>query len=132
MKKYYFKESGNEVKFGDRISLDLTQELDNGKHCHKHLDCIFFPGLVGYLKDEGIIEEKEVEEEVDNEGLPLDIPHDEDEGMTSLLNSFYELTDRVDHLEEELHLVKSLGERYASQMDKLLDMLQTQICTKKK
>lgn len=59
MKKYFMCETGNEVKFGDRIELDLTEDLENGNMVHRHLDCKFHPMLVELLEEEGIIEEEE-------------------------------------------------------------------------
>lgn len=59
MKKYYFKENGKELKFGDMLEVDLSEDLPNGKTHYHHLECKFHPSLVDLLLDAGIIEVKE-------------------------------------------------------------------------
>lgn len=61
MKKYFMKDSGEELKFGDMIELDFTKDTNDGHTCHHHLECKFIPGLIPMLLEQGIIEEKEFE-----------------------------------------------------------------------
>ncbi|WP_308395835.1 hypothetical protein [Prevotella sp.] len=61
MKKYFMKDSGEELKFGDMIELDFTKDTSDGHTCHHHLECKFIPGLIPMLLEQGIIEEKEFE-----------------------------------------------------------------------
>lgn len=63
MKKYFLQETAEELEFGDMIVLDLSHDMENGHTKHHHLECKFMPELVPILLEEGIIEEKEVEEE---------------------------------------------------------------------
>lgn len=61
MKKYFMKDSGEELKFGDMIELDFTKDTNDGHTCHHHLECKFISGLIPMLLEQGIIEEKEFE-----------------------------------------------------------------------
>lgn len=61
MKKYFMKDSGEELKFGDMIELDFTKDTNDGHTCHHYLECKFIPGLIPMLLEQGIIEEKEFE-----------------------------------------------------------------------
>lgn len=65
MKKYFMKDSGEEVKFGDMIELDFTKDTEDGHTCHHHLECKFIPGLIPLLLEKNIIEEKELKEDKD-------------------------------------------------------------------
>lgn len=63
MKKYFMKDSGEELKFGDMIELDFTKDTKNGHICHHHLECKFIPGLIPMLLEQEIIEEKKFKDE---------------------------------------------------------------------
>ena len=63
MKKYFLQETAEKLEFGDMIVLDLSHDMENGHTKHHHLECKFMPELVPILLEEGIIEEKEVEED---------------------------------------------------------------------
>lgn len=63
MKKYFMKDSGEELKFGDMIELDFTKDTNDGHTCHHHLECKFIPGLIPMLLEQKIIEEREFENE---------------------------------------------------------------------
>lgn len=71
MKKYFLKDSNEELKFGDIIELDFTKDMKNGNTRHHHLECKFIPDLIPLLLKQEIIIEKEVEdktvETTDNE-----------------------------------------------------------------
>lgn len=62
MKKYFMQGTADELHFGDVIELDVTKSLPSGKVRHHHLECKFLPELLPLLLEEGIIEEKEIEE----------------------------------------------------------------------
>jgi hypothetical protein len=51
----------DEVRFGDKIQVDLTKEED-GRTIHHHLDCKFLPEIVELLLENGVIEEGDTEE----------------------------------------------------------------------
>lgn len=57
MKKYLLKESGEELKFGDLIQLDLCKDTDRGTTLHQHLECKFSLELLPWLLESGIVEE---------------------------------------------------------------------------
>lgn len=52
--------TAEELKFGDMIVLDLSEDLKNGHVKHHHLECKFIPQIVPLLVEEGIIEVKNV------------------------------------------------------------------------
>ena len=73
MKKYFFKESGKELQFGDKIVLDLSRESDDGTERHHHLDCKFHPYLVDDLVNSGVITVQDVEDEDDEQEAADDL-----------------------------------------------------------
>ena len=79
MKKYFMQGTADELKFGDMILLDLTEEMPNGKVKHHHVECKFIPEAVPMLLEEGIIEVqdvkgKEVKEEKEDTPSFADCP----------------------------------------------------------
>lgn len=62
MKKYYLQDTAEEVKIGDMIVLDLTEDMPNGKVKHHHMECKFIPPIIPLLVEQGIIEVQEVKE----------------------------------------------------------------------
>lgn len=62
MKKYFMKDSNEELKFGDIIELDFTKDTEDGHTRHHHLECKFIPDLIPLLLKQEIIVEKEVED----------------------------------------------------------------------
>lgn len=63
MKKYFMKDSGEELQFGDMIELDFTKDTEDGHTSHHHMECKFIPGLITMLLEQEIIEEKEFKDE---------------------------------------------------------------------
>ena len=63
MEKYFMKDSGEELKFGDMIELDFTKDTNDGHTCHHHLECKFVPGLIPMLLEQEIIKEEEFKDE---------------------------------------------------------------------
>lgn len=106
MKKYYFKENGKEVKFGDMLEIDLSKDLPNGKTRYHHMECKFHPMLVDMLLEAGIIEEKEVKEntpECENEEMKpcvlLDMVCD---CLNDIMKHIEEFDERLTDLEEAI------------------------------
>lgn len=62
MKKYYLQGTAEEVKIGDMIVLDLTEDMPKGKVKHHHMEVKFLPPLIPLLLEQGIIEVQEVKE----------------------------------------------------------------------
>ena len=99
MKKYFMRETAEELEFGDMIVLDLSHDMENGHTKHHHLECKFVPELVPILLEEGVIVEKEVKE-----NKPLDF-QDNDTPYTlmeEIIKANEELELRVDKLEREV------------------------------
>lgn len=106
------QKTAEELEFGDMIVLDLSHDMENGHTKHHHLECKFMPELVPILLEEGIIEEKEVE---DNK--PLDF-EDSYLMIDKLLRANQNLEKRVYTLEKaviKLHeMVASLTVKSAT------------------
>lgn len=90
MKKYFMKESGKEIKFGDTIEMDFTKDMPNGKVRHYHIDCEFIRELVPLFLENDVIEEREVKDDIKDTMI--------DFGSSSLKNS-EDLEDRITYLE---------------------------------
>lgn len=94
MKKYFLIESGKEVKFGDRIQLDLVDDLSNGHQIHKHLDCKFHPMLVDMLEEQGFIRV------VDDSSKQSNVKSSKEEEV--LLKRFEKCDSKMEELEDRL------------------------------
>lgn len=71
MKKYFLKDTEEELQFGDQIKLDFTEDMEDGHVTHHHLDCKFVPELVPMLVAQDIIDVVG-EEPIDfEEGCPV-------------------------------------------------------------
>lgn len=62
MEKYFLKENGEEIEFGDYIELTLSKKCGNAS-IYKTLGVTFTPDIVDILVDEGVVT---VKEEPDN------------------------------------------------------------------
>lgn len=91
------QETAEELEFGDMIVLDLSEDMENGYTKHHHLECKFIPELVPILLEEGIIEEKEVDED-----KPLDFQDDNAPcpSMEDVIKTNKKLESRIDKLEK--------------------------------
>ena len=107
MKKYFLQETAEELEFGDMIVLDLSHDMENGHTKHHHLECKFMPELVPILLEEGIIEEKEVE---DNK--PLDF-EDSYLMIDKLLKANQNLEKRVYTLEKAVIKLREMVASFA-------------------
>ena len=92
MKKFFMKGTDEEVQFGDRIDLNLVKETEDGIE-HKSMSIKFNPLLVNMLKEEGVIEEREVKEGLDFKSL---VQNNKEQ---ALLEKISELEDRIIELE---------------------------------
>ena len=116
MKKYYFKENGKEVKFGDMLEIDLSKDLPNGKTHYHHMECKFHPMLVDMFLEAGIIEEKEVkgntqecEDEEMNHYVLLD----------KVCNSLQDIMEYIEEFDERLtDLEEAIAELLPDKSDK--------------
>lgn len=107
MKKYFLQETAEELEFGDMIVLDLSHDMENGHTKHHHLECKFMPELVPILLEEGIIEEKEVEED-----KPLDF-QDNYPMIDELLKANQNLEKRVYTLEKAVIKLREMIASFA-------------------
>lgn len=64
MKKYFLKESGEEVKIGDIVALDLVGKNEKGGKLFEHLEVKATPMMLALLIDEGVIVEKDLEDKM--------------------------------------------------------------------
>lgn len=104
MKKYFMKGTDDEVQFGDKIVLDLTEDLHNGKVKHHHLNCKFIPDLVPMLLEQDVVEEVEVDDEEEEE-ISEDCP------MVSMIDELVKANQTLEHrvytLEKEIKKLKT-------------------------
>lgn len=107
MKKYFLQETAEELEFGDMIVLDLSHDMENGHTKHHHLECKFMPELVPILLEEGIIEEKEVEE-----NKPLDF-QDDSPMIDELIKANQNLEKRVYTLEKAVIKLREMVASFA-------------------
>lgn len=101
------QETAEELKFGDMIVMDLSEDMEDGHTKHHHLECKFIPELVPILLEEGIIEEKEVEE-----NKPLDF-QDDPPMMEKLLKANQNLEKRVYTLEKAVIKLREMVASFA-------------------
>ena len=97
MKKYYMKETGNEVNFGDTLELDFIKKTKNGVE-HEHIKCPFHPSIIPLLKKKALLVEKEVKDVKDEEDFikkTLDL-------ISKLVVLYQNLEKRTTELEEEV------------------------------
>lgn len=107
MKKYFLQETAEELEFGDMIVLDLSHDMENGHTKHHHLECKFMPELVPIFLEEGIIEEKKVEED-----KPLDF-QDNCPMIDELLKANQNLEKRVYTLEKAVIKLREMVASFA-------------------
>ena len=102
MKKYFMKNTEDELQFGDMIELDFTKDMPDGNVKHKHLECKFFPELIPMLLEEDIIEvvddEEEPTEETPEDCCPIE----------QIIVAQEDLELKVEKLENELNSLKKV------------------------
>ena len=104
MKKYFMKETGHEVQFGDRIELEFSNTV-NGKTETEHIAGTFCPSLVPILKRRGLLIEKEVEED------KFDLIQRLLDTVDRLITINEDLNDRVTAIEEEVSKLLDNGKK---------------------
>lgn len=108
-KKYFLKETGEELKFGDVIELNCVKELEDGRAIVER-EIKFSPETVEGLLSLGILETKEpLIDFSDEEEEDCDCPYDE--VIQDIIETQEELEKRVDKLEEQ---VKSFTDNFKS------------------
>ena len=102
MKKYFMKNTEDELQFGDMIELDFTKDMPDGNVKHKHLECKFFPELIPMLLEEDIIEvvdeKEEPTEETPEDCCPIE----------QIIVAQEDLELKVEKLENELNSLKKV------------------------
>lgn len=121
MKKYFIKETDEVLEYGDVIELSLEKEVEDGCiTCEKEVK--FIEGMEDFLIDLGIIEEREVNDELldfeDEEGCPL---------LNALMEDFEVLEERVDKMEGVINeiyelITNSLKEEKKKKSSKKVDV----------
>lgn len=72
MKKYFMKDTEDELQFGDMVEVDLTEDMPDGGVKHKHLECKFIPELVDMLVEHDIIDVVSDEADTKEEDEPTE------------------------------------------------------------
>lgn len=99
-KKYFLKETGEELKFGDVIELNCVKELEDGRAIVER-EIKFSPETVEGLLSLGILEIKEpLIDFSDEEEEDCDCPYDE--VIQDIIETQEELEKRVDKIEEQI------------------------------
>lgn len=116
MKKYYLVESGEEIKFGEILVLELTKEGKNST-IHKHMEVKFIPELVDILLEQGIIKEEDVENKEEDD---VTFEWEEDNSaLGKLLQSMIMTTEDLEKKVEELeNRLTECEETIATLLDK--------------
>lgn len=100
MKKYFIKQTGEVLEYGDVISIAFEKKDETSyTRCEKEVE--FTKGMEDILEELGIIEGKEEEDSL----IDFDSPC---KSLQELLEDFEELEERVDKLESlvEEHFTK--------------------------
>lgn len=109
--------TAEEVKFGDMIVLDLSEDLKNGHVKHHHLDCRFIPQIVSLLVEQGVIEVKNVKN-------PKNYPKPEQKETLDFTDDCSMIDELVKANQNLEHRVYNL-EKTIIQLNKVLDALAT-------
>ena len=115
MKKYFVKDTEEELEFGDVISVEFCKELEDGS-VTREMEVCFSPDNVEPLLHFGVIEEADVEEEDDM----IDFSEDEDycphneligalcEEQEAMKEKIEILENKIDILEKKINTLQSL------------------------
>lgn len=126
MKKYFVKETDEEIQFGDTIQLDLTKKTKHGVHTVQG-EIKFSPMSLPLLVEVGVIEAREVEDEE-----MLDFDEEPCETLEALMEDFDTLEERVDKLEAQQKKVLGNLDKVMEKMTTLIEVFQETKTTKKK
>ena len=94
MNKFFLKETGEEIKFGDELVLKMEKDTKH-KKLYKELTVEFSPLLAPLLLEEGIIENKDVNDASSNEECSDCI-------IESILETQEALEKKVDEMEDTI------------------------------
>nr|DAH94529.1 MAG TPA: hypothetical protein [Caudoviricetes sp.] len=108
MKKYFLKDSNEELKLGDIIELDFIKDTEDGHTRHHYLECKFIPDLIPLLLKQEIIIEKVIEDK------DTDTPDDDCLETAQMIMST---------LETFAHKIKQMDDKIAA-LNKIVKKLQ--------
>ena len=106
MKKYFMKESGKELNFGDSIVLEYTEVNKNGGVEHHFFSSMFLPELIEDLLELGIIREEEVEDEEEEKDAEPLTDEELDRILVSLMDENDEQKEAIEELRKEIKTLK--------------------------
>lgn len=107
MKKYYMKETGNEVKLGDPIELDFMKTEDGKVVDEAHISGILTPSLIPLLLKKGLMEEREI---ADNK-------------KPSTFQKMYDITTQLLDICKELNAQNAEQERRITELEEEMSKL---------
>lgn len=116
MKKYFMKDTEDELQFGDMIELNLVKE-EKGHRTHSHLECKFIPELVDTLLENDVIDVKEVEDEEEEDCL--EFADDDTCVIDDMLEDIENMDKRIEAIEDK---VKNFGKVLDKIYDKVTAM----------
>jgi hypothetical protein len=94
MNKFFLKETGEEIKFGDELVLNMEKDTEH-KKLYKELTVEFSPLLAPLLLEEGIIESKDVNDAPSNKECSDCI-------IESILETQEALEKKIDEMEDTI------------------------------
>lgn len=105
MKKYFIKDTEDEVQFGDTIKVTGVKSLKDGGEKHLRLECEFTPEIVDMLIEQEIIEEKKTDTE---EGVKFNMESYKDDNcpMVCIVDAVEALGQQIDILTKEIFSLK--------------------------
>jgi hypothetical protein len=118
MKKYFVKDTEEELEFGDVISVEFCKELEDGS-VTREMEVCFSPDNVEPLLHFGVIEEADVEEEDDM----IDFSEDEDycphnELIGALCEEQEAMKEKIDILEKKINTLQALLKKETASLRK--------------
>lgn len=116
MKKYFIKETDEELEFGDIVELDLFKETSS-KSVNHTVEVKFTEDIANLLVDAGIVEERE------DEDTPHRISFLDDDVTGECERSYFSLMNYVELLDKRLKRLESYIGDFTSEIDELNDAL---------
>lgn len=118
------KSSGEELKVGDMVELDMVENMPVGGAKHRHFECKFIPDIAPLLLESGIITEEEVEDTNDADNSS------EESNIDIIMNDLSTLLDGNKKLVEAITsltvIVYKCGQ-HIKKLEKKIDMLSAAI-----
>lgn len=122
MKKYFVEGIDEPLEFGDTIGLDIVKEKD-GKSVKKNIEISFTPELLPLLLEEGVIVEKDVEDEPENTDKTNqpNQPDNDEEDLDDVLDDIYDSIDdihsQIDRLSKRISAIEKENTPVGSDYD---------------